>query len=415
MTWYVGIDLGAEVHQICIVNQHGTIVQEFQAKHSGQAIDQAIGRILEHSEADPSHVWVALEAPHGAVVDALLDHGLAAFSINPKQVDRFRDRHSPSGAKDDRRDALVLANALRTDPRSFRRVDSQDPQIVALRELVRIDNELVGDFTRQANRLYALLHRYYVQVLELKADADEPWIWDVLELAPTPAHAQRLQPAQLEPILRRHRIRRLSAPDVLATLKQPALRASEATIAAAEGHVALLLPRLRLLHQQRQQVSKEMARRLAQYHGPDEEQEREHRDLDILLSFPGLGNKTAATMLAEASLAISQRDYHTLRIRGGLAPVTRASGKSRRVCMRHACNQRLRNALYHWGLASLAGDAWAKGYYHRQRARGHSHGQALRELADRQLAVMMAMLRDGTLYDADRRNAPAAGHQVCAA
>jgi hypothetical protein len=41
-----------------------------------------------------------------------MDRGIAVFAINPKQLDRFRDRFSPAGAKDDRRDALVLASAL---------------------------------------------------------------------------------------------------------------------------------------------------------------------------------------------------------------------------------------------------------------------------------------------------------------
>ena len=44
------------------------------------------------------------------------------IAINPKQMDRFRDRFTASGAKDDRRDARVLADSLRTDRRSFRQL-----------------------------------------------------------------------------------------------------------------------------------------------------------------------------------------------------------------------------------------------------------------------------------------------------
>ena len=40
-----------------------------------------------------------------------MDRGFAVYSINPKQLDRFRDRFSPAGAKDDSRDARVLADA----------------------------------------------------------------------------------------------------------------------------------------------------------------------------------------------------------------------------------------------------------------------------------------------------------------
>ena len=64
-------------------------------------------------------VGVAIETPRGPVVESLMERGIAVHSINPKQLDRFRDRLSPAGAKDDRRDARVLASALRTDPHCF--------------------------------------------------------------------------------------------------------------------------------------------------------------------------------------------------------------------------------------------------------------------------------------------------------
>ncbi|MEO8181859.1 MAG: transposase [Deltaproteobacteria bacterium] len=60
------------------------------------------------------------------------------FSIDPKQLDRFRDRHTLSGAKDDRRDAFVLADSLRTDMPAFRRARLGDPSWVQLRELSRM-------------------------------------------------------------------------------------------------------------------------------------------------------------------------------------------------------------------------------------------------------------------------------------
>ena len=59
--------------------------------------------------------WVlsmAIEVPRGPLVESLMERGLAVHAINPKQLDRFRDRISPAGAKDDRRNAWVLAAAL---------------------------------------------------------------------------------------------------------------------------------------------------------------------------------------------------------------------------------------------------------------------------------------------------------------
>jgi transposase len=104
-------------------------------------------------------------------------------------------------------------------------------------------------------------------------------------------------------------------------------------------------------------------------------------------------------MLSEASQAIADRDYHGLRCYAGTAPVTRQSGKKTVVLMRHGCNERLRNALYHWARVSIICDPRSRSQYAQLRAKGHSHGRFLRGLADRWLRVLIAMLKRRTLYD----------------
>ena len=101
------------------------------------------------------------------VVEALMDRGIAVFAINPKQLDRFRDRFSPAGAKDDRRDALVLASSLRTDRHCFRRVEALDPVVVELREWSRMAEELKQERNRLTNRVRQQFWRYYPQFLAL--------------------------------------------------------------------------------------------------------------------------------------------------------------------------------------------------------------------------------------------------------
>jgi hypothetical protein len=86
---------------------------------------------------DAGAVAVAIEVPHGPVVDALLDRGFAVHAINPKQLDRLRDRISVAGAKDDRRDARVAAAGLRTDPHLFQPVQASDPAAADAPETLR--------------------------------------------------------------------------------------------------------------------------------------------------------------------------------------------------------------------------------------------------------------------------------------
>ncbi|MCY3874531.1 MAG: transposase [Rhodobacteraceae bacterium] len=72
---------------------------------------------------------MAIKVPHGPVVEAMMERGFAVHSLNPKQLDRFRDRHSPADTKDDSRDAHSLADALRTDSRFFRRLAPNTPEL----------------------------------------------------------------------------------------------------------------------------------------------------------------------------------------------------------------------------------------------------------------------------------------------
>ena len=243
-------------------------------------------------------------------------------------------------------------------------------------------------------------------MLKLSPAANEVWLWDLLESAPLPGGTLKL--AKVKAILQGHRIRRVTAEQVLEQLRQPALRLAPGAAEAASEHVQMLLPRLRLLQQQREATARRIRQILdALCTAPPEGQGREHRDAEILLSLPGIGPVVAATMLAEASQPLRDRDYQALRNYAGAAPVTRRSGKRKAIMMRYACNEPLRNALYHWSRCSMQKDARAKQHYAELRQRGHSHGRALRGLADRNLAMLISMLKSGTLYDPARRGSAA--------
>jgi transposase len=125
-------------------------------------------------------------------------------------------------------------------------------------------------------------------------------------------------------------------------------------------------------------------------------------DVAIVLSLPGVGRKITAWLFAEAAQPLAERDYQTLRTHSGVAPVTKQSGKRRLVVMRHGCNPRLRHALYHMARVAMQRDAHFNSVYTALRAKGQRHGQALRNIGDRLLRILMAMLRHRTCYDASR-------------
>jgi len=400
--FFVGVDWATQAHEICVLNDAGVIVDAGSVAHSGAGMAELRTR-LSRLTADPSRIAVAIETPRAAVVDTLLAHGSHVFAVNPKQLDRFRDRHTVAGAKDDRRDAFVAADAVRTDRWAFRRLQPEDPRLLELREISRAYEELVTEQVRLAHRLREQLQRFYPQVLTLCPAADEPWVWTLVDRLPTPAAAAgRARGRVVRALLAQHRIRRITAEEVHHVLTAAALPVAPGVTEAATAHIALLVPRLRLVHEQRTHCERRLDVLLTALATPAADSEQpEHRDVTILRSLPGVGRVVAATMLAEATRPLAARDYQTLRAHAGVAPVTRQSGKTRLVAMRHSCNSRLRTAVFHWASNSIRLDDRCRQHYDHLRQR-HNHARALRGVADRLLRILIVMLTEGAVYDPGR-------------
>lgn len=399
--YFVGIDWATESHEICVLNAEQQVLDRKAVEHNGSGIAQFVEYLEKLSSGDPEQVAIGIEIPRGALVETLVERRFAVYSLNPKQPDRFRDRHTVAGAKDDRRDALIIADSLRTDMKLFHRVCIDEPLVIRIRELSRTEEDVQQEQVRTGHQLRDLLRRYFPQMVELCPGVDEPWLWELIELAPTPAKAAKLTRARVEKILRSHRIRRLTAEEIVAQLKALPLRLTPGAVEAASEHVLLLIPRLRMLHQQRKDIAGRIEAVIGELSAEGEP--GEHRDVTLLLSLPGAGLVVAATMLAEASQLLGDRDYHALRSYSGVAPITRRSGKRCVVVMRQSCNERLRNAVYHWSRVSAQCDVRSREHYAELRQKGKTHGRALRGVADRLLAVLVAMLRTGTPYDPELR------------
>jgi transposase len=403
---FVGVDWASETHQACAIDPSGKVLGEKAIPHSGTGLGGLCRWLRELAGGRPEDVWVSIEVPHGAVVETLLEGSFVVHSINPKQMDRFRDRFSVAGAKDDRRDAYVLADSLRTDAHCFRRLTVDDPDVIELREWSRMADELQQERNRLCNRFREQLQRYYPQALRLSEDVGAGWYMGVWEKASTPKAARKVRPSSIAAILKRHRIRKVTAGEVVKVLREQPVTVAAGTEAAATAHVRQLIPRIRLVNQQIKECRQHLERLCTTLQGKGSEslgQGGEQRDAAIIRSMPGVGLIVLATLLAEASGPLKHRDYHALRALAGCAPITHRSGKRCLVVMRQACSGRVRNAVYHWARVASQCEPWVKDRYVALRQRGCTHGRALRGVADRLLHVLGAMLRSGTLYDPARR------------
>ena len=408
LKWFIGIDWGSQTHQACILDANGEVLAEDGFAHGGAGFAALTDWILSGTEGAPAgQVGVAIETPRGPVVEILLARGLAVHSINPRQMDRYRDRYSHAGSKDDRRDALVLASALRTDPHRMLRVEPTAPEVVELREWSRIAESLSRERVRLTNRFRDQLWRYYPEFLDVVEDLNVQWAMALWNRVPTPAAVRTVRLSTIDKLLKKHRVRRITAEELRDRLTAPAIDIDPSAVRAAVTHARIIAKQLTLVNQQLADANARLEALITQLAeaGPDRDedsepgQQREQRDVAILRSLPGVGTGVLATLFAEADDALQRRDYHALRCLCGVAPVTKRSGKSMRVSLRRASHRRLRNATYHWARVAMQKDPVSKAKYHVLRSRGHGHARSLRSVADRLLNVACAMLRDQTLFD----------------
>ena len=315
LAWFAGVDWGSERHQACLLDGQGSIAGEREFPHSGAGLAELCDWLLSIAGAATT-VAVGIEVPHGPVVDSLVDRGFIVHAINPKQLDRLRDRFSVAGPKDDRRDAYVLADGVRTDRRLFRRLHVADPRLIELRAWSRLAEELTEERRRLSNRVGQQLWRYYPQMQKLTDDLAAPWFVELWTIAPTPAKARQLRKPTVERLLKQHRIRRVDAETVLGTLREPAINVADGVAEAASIHLRSLFARLRVVNRELAEAEGQLDK-LCMSVGEAEAASGEclrRQDVLILRSMPGIGRINLAALLCEASGPLGSRDYQALAV-----------------------------------------------------------------------------------------------------
>ena len=202
-------------------------------------------------------------------------------------------------------------------------------------------------------------------------------------------------------LLKQDRIRRIDAETVIGTLREPAIKVANGVAEAASVHMRSLIARLQVVNRELREAERQLDKICAEI-GATEAASGDglqRQDVMILKSMPGIGRINLAALLSEGSGPLSRRDYPALRTLCGAAPVTRRSGKSQVVIMRYAAHVRLRNTVSHWARVASQHDPTSKSRYAALRQRGHSHGRALRGVADRLLGLACVLLQRQTPFD----------------
>jgi transposase len=385
------VDWGSEGHAACVVDAEGTAIDKFQVAHTGAGLTELCRRFRRAGVQR-----VAIERPDGPVVDALMDAGLEVVVVSSRAVKGLRTRYGLAGNKDDRSDAFMLADCLRTDGHRWASLQPDQPQTLALRAAVRTRKDLVTTRIATANQLRAHLQLVFPGAVGLFADIDSAVSLDFLERFPTAAKAAWLSERRLAAWLAANAYSGRTDVGTLLQRLQGAPAGLHGAAAPAQAAVTLALVR----------VLRTLLTEIASLEAQIREQLALHPDGFIFQSLPRSGCIRAASLLAEIGDCRARfPSPESLAALAGAVPSTRSSGKLHVVTFRWACDKKLRDAILDFAQDSMRANAWADRLYHQHRARGHTHPHASRVLARAWIYVIWRCWQDRVAYQPERHRA----------
>lgn len=289
MVLFVGDDWAEDHHDVELLDKAGRRLGRARLPEGVVGIARLHAMIGEQlgedadagDEPQAARVLVGIETDRGPWVAALVAAGYTVYEINPLQAARYRQRRGVSGAKSDRGDAHMLADAVRTDAHQLRVVAGDSAAAEGIKVLSRAHKTLIWERTRHTQRLRHALREYFPAALEAFDDLDAPEALELLGKAAEPGLAARLSISQIRAALKRANRRDI---DAKAARIQAVLRGEQLTRPAVlnAAYAATTGSAVRVLAILREQISTLQAQVDAHF--------GEHPDAEIILSQPGLGS-----------------------------------------------------------------------------------------------------------------------------
>jgi len=395
----VGLDWEDQRHAVCLLPPAGGDPQHGEVAQTPQAIAAWVAGLREQFGGRP--VAVCLEQSRGALAYALMQYDfLVLHPINPKQLANYRAAVYPSGAKSDPNDAELLARFLHDHPDKVRAWHPDDPITRGLRMMTEQRRKWVQDRVALTNELQQRLKESYPLALELAGEAVySAWFLALLEKFPSQRELQRASPRQLAKWLPKPR-RAVDDPpaeelprDRIAAIRKAAPITTDGPVLE---HARLAVSHLVAMIQKLNGAIAECERKI-------EELFAKHPDGQLFASFPGAGKAMAPRLAAAFGTDRDKfRDAQEMQQFSGIAPVTRASGKTKVVLMRWACPKFLRQTFHEFARCSIKYSRWAQAFVDMRKARGDRYQEIVRALAFKWQRILFRCWKNREAYDEDR-------------
>ena len=391
MTIYMGIDWSQKKHDVCALNEKGEVIARLTFPHTQNGFHQ-LDKFRQKLAASVAECQIGIETAHTILIDFLWSRGYEnLFVLAPSAVKSARKRYGQSRAKNDRRDAYIIGDMVRTDQQRLQPWRPHSPLIQQIKAQVRLIQYQTKTMVAASNRLRATLFRYYPVATKIFSNPMPPIAWHFVLEYPTPEAATALSWDAFRLFARRCRHRQSDATlrRCYARLQTAEVIAQPQVVLAYQAEAVLLAGQLLQFDQSKKAQLKSLTTLFSQ-----------HPDAPLFRSLPGAGPFLAPTLLSK--FGDDRGRFPTpasLQTLAGTCPVTNQSGQKRRVLFRTACDRPFRQIVMQWAQSSLASSTWANMYFEQRHSPHRSYNHALRCLANRWLAIAWKVWQSGNPYD----------------
>jgi transposase len=388
---FIGIDWADKKHDFSlkVAGLNKKEVGTFEQKP--ELIGEWVAKLRERFGGRP--IAAAVEQSRGPLIHALLSYDfIELYPIHPTTVAKFREAFKFSGCKSDPLDTDQILEILTKHLDRLTPLKPDTEQTRLLGRLVEDRRKAVDLRTGHIQALLSSLKEYFPQAIEaLSNNMDTGLAGDFLVKWPTWEVFHQAKSATLKKFFHAHNVRSLEVIENVLKLAK--------TSQALTTDPAIVESGCRL-----SRMHSELIQNLNPIIGAYEERIKQvfedHPEAHLFNNLPGAGPAMAPRLLA--FFGTDRSRYHNagnVQSFSGIAPVTRSSGRSKVVYLRHACPKFDRQTFHEFARLSLVHCLWARNYVQYYMARGKKYSTIIRSLAFKWIRILFRCWKTKTPYD----------------
>ena len=392
----VGVDIGKEFNAVTCMNKEGEVLGSYPKVYNSRAGFEYFVRIVDEAKGKYGleEVLIGLE-PTGHYWRKLAyfakTKGHEVRFIRTTALKHQRELDESSSAKNDKRDALTIANITREG----KYIDTviEDGFVRQLRTLSKVRERVIKHSVRAKNTLHAALDDYFPELRKIFKTMHSRGLWAVLERCPFPEDVMSVRVSTLEKLIgKASRQKKAKAVQKAAALKNAARESiGLKDIGEADRYrIKLCLDEVKRTERMVKELKKNLTGLLEQI-----------PYAEYLVSIPGVGPLSAAVVLGELGNPGNFHNARQIVKYAGYDPMESDSGS--RIGRRFISKKGrwlMRKFLFFMSMRVVVCSAYFRAYYQRKLTTKNQYGQVMRKkealcaVAIKLIKVIFALMKD---------------------